>query len=103
MKNWIVITATVVAACAQNTIPPEVAAQKFVDDLGIKIQGRPNCAGRDTDNDGYVTCTVNLGDGKLQSLQCAALNDPSGCDPTKNSAYAVGCKESPLMKAPVTQ
>ena len=75
------------AGCNPNTVPPEQAAQKLVDDLGLKIVGRPNCTHVDTDNDGYVTCTVNQGDGQLLSLQCAALGaEASGCKKTELKA-----------------
>lgn len=76
------------AACQPQTTPPEVAAQKFVDDLGITIQGKPNCTGVDTDNDGYVTCTLRVGD-HFEQLQCAALK-PTGCE---TGPAAEGCKQ----------
>lgn len=77
-------------------MPPEEAAKKFVDDLGIKIQGKPNCTGVDTDNDGYVTCTVALAEpvgGKTtMSLQCAGITG-EGCD-SQTTKYTTGCKET---------
>ena len=78
-----------------NRIAPEMAANKFCSDLGIKIQGRPNCTGSDTDHDGYVTCTISLDvpEGqpiKTMSLQCAAITDQH------NYIYAEGCKETQL-------
>lgn len=78
-----------------NRIAPETAANKFCSDLGIKIQGRPNCTGSDTDRDGYVTCTISLvvPDGqpiKTMSLQCAVITD------RYNDVYADGCKETQL-------
>jgi hypothetical protein len=80
-----------------NKVPPEDAAQKFVNDLNIKIQGKPTCTGKDTDDDGYVTCTVALAtptpDGKLtMSLQCAGVTG-DGCDSQTNK-YTTGCKET---------
>ncbi len=80
-----------------NKVPPETAAQKFVDDLNIKIQGKPNCTGADTDNDGYVTCTVALATPKADgsqtmSLQCAGITG-DGCD-SQTRQYAAGCKET---------
>jgi hypothetical protein len=91
---WLVL----LVACGPyrvNTVAPEVAAQKFVDDLALKIQGKPNCAQVDTDNDGYVTCTIALvgkegASPTTMSLQCAALVASDGCDPK----YANGCKET---------
>lgn len=83
----------------QNKVPPEQAAQKFVDDLGIKIQGKPNCTGADTDSDGYVTCTLALASpdengSKILSLQCAGLTGDGCNDPGQTSVYAVGCKQT---------
>jgi hypothetical protein len=102
MKNTTFITLSifVLFACDDriNKVPPEQAATKFVGDLGIKTQGQPNCTGVDTDNDGYVTCTVMvLGDDKQPqhtlSLQCAGLTSADGCD-SQTSKYATGCKET---------
>lgn len=90
------ISVVVVVACTdrRNTVPPEQSSQKFADDLGLKVQGKPNCTGIDTDNDGYVTCTLNTGDGRITSIQCAAVNDGDGCN-GHSTTYAVGCKETP--------
>lgn len=90
---WLVV----VLACEyrHNTVAPEMAAQQFVEDLALKIQGKPNCAQVDTDNDGYVTCTIALVPKEgvaptTMSLQCAAITDYNGCD----ARYASGCKET---------
>lgn len=66
----LVVLATYACNNRRNTVPPEVAAARFVSDLGLKFQGKPNCTGADTDNDGYVTCTVALasGDGPPKML-----------------------------------
>lgn len=82
--------------CRYNDVAPEVAATKFCHDLGYKIQGSPNCTGQDTDNDGYVTCTVALvvPEGqpiKTVSLQCAVITGTF-----YNTAFAEGCKETQL-------
>jgi hypothetical protein len=94
------------AACntQRNLVPPEEAAQKFLADLDIKIQGKPNCTGVDTDNDGYLTCTVMLAapssDGsKMLSLQCAGITATDGKEGT-TFKYAVGCKETAARALP---
>lgn len=101
MKKVIVFTlcwmGLQVACDRYNKVPPEQSAQKFVDDLGIKIQGKPNCTGVDTDGDGYVTCTVALATPKpdgsqTMSLQCAGVTG-DGCE-QQTSKYATGCKET---------
>jgi hypothetical protein len=86
-----------------NHTPPEIAAAKFAGDLGLNTRGKPSCAGVDTDNDGYVTCTIALGSAdapKLMSIQCAAVENSDGCTPTK---YAQGCKETPIKAAVVQE
>jgi len=89
--NYRIVSAALVVACLgceSNEVPPEQAARTFAAALGIKIDG-VSCAGVDTDSDGYVTCTVNRGDGQLWSLQCAALGASDF-----GSKYATGCKQS---------
>lgn len=81
-------------ACHYNNIPPDVAAGQFATDLGLKLVGKPTCAAVDTDNDGYVTCTLRLVDDKLLSIQSADItSQPFSCD-AHTSRYAVGCKET---------
>lgn len=73
--------------CNPNKVPPPDAARIFSRDLGLKVVG-VSCAGTDTDNDGYVSCSVNVDDGDgrghLESLQCAALgaDNVGGCKQT---------------------
>lgn len=77
-----------------NTTPPVEAAKKFASDLGLKIQGA-SCTEVDTDNDGYVTCTLAIAGTDIprtMSIQCAAVVDSQGCD----AKYTQGCKETPL-------
>lgn len=76
-----------------NQVPPEQAAEKFTLDLGLKMQGKPNCTQTDSDNDGYVSCTVAIvdrpeGPVRLVSLQCAVIQattwrPTSGCKETQ--------------------
>jgi hypothetical protein len=79
-------------ACQYNDVPPEVSAAKFAADLGLQIQGKPNCTGVDTDRDGYVSCTLNIGEGRMKSIQCADITG-RGCD-GHTPKYATGCKET---------
>jgi hypothetical protein len=79
-----------------NQTPPEDAAKVFLTQSAIPYKG-VSCTGGDTDYDGYVTCTVNLGDGQFLSLQCAAVgagaNDcPRLC--VQTSPYTTGCKRT---------
>jgi hypothetical protein len=82
----------------RNTVPPEQAASQFAQDLGLKTQGKPNCAQIDSDNDGYVTCTIALvakegQNPEILSLQCAGVTGDAGCE-NQTSKYVVGCKKT---------
>lgn len=89
------------SGCQENLEPPEQAAGRFVQDLHVKLVGKPNCAGVDTDGDGYVTCTLNVDDGDgrshFESLQCAGYR-AGGMGYGK---YATGCKGTVAKAAPV--
>lgn len=94
MKYFSLILVLMLFGCRYNNTSPEIAATKFCSNLGIKIQGVPNCTGEDTDNDGYVTCTVALAvaEGqpvKTMSLQCAVVTGI-----VYNTTFAEGCKET---------
>lgn len=91
-----------------NTVAPEASASKWAGDMGLKVQGTPNCTQVDTDNDGYVTCTVALAQPdappKLLSLQCAVITQrATGCGQNINTAYALGCKETVVRGVVQTQ
>lgn len=89
---------------AGNTIPPEKSAAAFAAMLGLHVEGAPFCTGTDTDHDGYVSCTVNAGDGHLVSLQCAALGAGGhrGWE-APSSPWAAGCKTTDAKGAPAPQ
>jgi hypothetical protein len=103
MKNVVFLTLVWMGlgiACENrhNTVPPEEAAKKWADDLGLKTQGKANCAQVDSDNDGYVTCTVALagkeGDkADTVSLQCAGVTGDDACN-SQTTKYVVGCKKT---------
>jgi len=50
-------------------------ARRFVSEMGLTVKGL-SCAERDTDGDGYVSCTVSVDDGdgrtRLEAVECAA-------------------------------
>jgi predicted GNAT superfamily acetyltransferase len=69
-------------ACNSNKIPPEEAAKKFMADLDFGKAGA-SCTQSDTNNDGYVTCTVSLDRGSdltplLVTISCAPIGAPTG-------------------------
>lgn len=105
MKKQILVASLLLAFAVgcdtpKNLVPPETAARTFAKDLGFTLKG-VSCAGTDTDNDGYVTCTINVDDGDgrshIESLQCAAY----GADEW-NSKYATGCKGTIAKATPGT-
>lgn len=99
-----VLTAAVLASFAAcnyrvNSVPPEEAASRFAADLGIQVQGKPSCAGVDTDGDGYVSCTLAVAPAAsgaaptMLSLDCAGVTNAFGACGAQTDQYAVGCKE----------
>lgn len=65
----------------QNKEKAESEARDFAKSLGMDLKG-VQCNKHDTDGDGYVSCTFNLGNGNVQTFECAGKNviqDNSGC------------------------
>lgn len=57
----------------------EAYARQYAKDLGMEAKG-VTCAGMDTDNDGYISCTLATTDGRLIAIECAgAAYMNSGC------------------------
>lgn len=91
----LIVAVITLSACEMgpiNRISPEEAARKWGADLGFKVTG-VNCTGVDTDNDGYVSCTLSHegrepSERRTKSLQCAAY------EAGRWNSYAVGCKET---------
>ncbi len=87
----LILLALALAGCDYNTVPPELAAADFAQELGVTLRGKPTCAAVDTDCDDYVTCTINAVDGdaaRFVSLQCAATHVAPNCI----RGEALGCK-----------
>lgn len=55
----IIIPFLVFTGCYENVDNLTKDATSFCIDLGYKVKG-VSCANKDTDSDGYVSCTVNL-------------------------------------------
>jgi len=75
----------------KNHVPPKVYAERWIAEYGLRVQGL-SCAETDSDQDGYVSCDLNLGEGKMEQIQCAAEGafamDQNGC----NAHPVKGCK-----------
>ncbi len=97
MNNKSIILAILLLPALASAIAesPEQAARRYMTDLGFggQVQG-VSCARLDTDNDGYVTCSVAIRGDKptIQSIQCAAQRkvDETGCESSARGAE--GCK-----------
>lgn len=59
-------------------------AKEYAASMAMDIQG-VSCSGMDSDHDGYVSCTLNLGDDKLKAINCgydqpmALMGQNTGC------------------------
>ena len=72
---------TVYNLSGANKDKAEAEAREFAESLGMDLKG-VQCNKHDTDGDGYVSCTFNLGGGHVQTFECAAKNviqDNTGC------------------------
>lgn len=64
---------TVLRSCSSSGDEAAAEARKYAQSLGLEIKG-VSCTDRDTDNDGYVSCSVSHNDnGKLEIMpvECA--------------------------------
>ena len=80
---------------------PTENAKVWASNMGIEFKGI-NCADFDSNCDGYVTCDLNLGDGKFERLQCASdavrCKDADGCE-TRIPPKTGGCKRDiPVLR-----
>lgn len=71
-----------VGSCQSNKTDAEAEATSFAQSMGIKVKA-VNCVDRDSDGDGYVSCTVSEevnGATKLHAVECASgWSWNSGC------------------------
>jgi len=69
-------------SCTSNSGEAEAEARKYAASLGVEIKG-VSCTDRDTDHDGYVSCSISYNDnGKLAitPVECATRwSTNSGC------------------------
>lgn len=88
MKKLILTLPLLLSGCTSyynlsgaNKDKAEAEARTFAESLGMDLKG-VQCNQHDTDGDGYVSCTFNLGDGQVQTFECAgksAIQDNTGC------------------------
>ncbi len=58
-------------------------AKMFASEMGYDIKG-VSCSGRDSDRDGYTSCTIAMSDGTSKAIECsyfvkAAFLQNTGC------------------------
>ncbi len=87
MKRIIFLLATLTGCqtyynySGSNKEKAETEAKAFAKALGMDLKG-VQCNKHDTDGDGYVSCTFNLGKGNVQTFECAGkdvIQDNTGC------------------------
>jgi len=90
----VTVAMALLAACSleRNKLQPREEAEQWVKEMGLAVKGIA-CATADTDRDGYVSCELNLGEGRTDQIQCGAPGayaEGSGC------AYVPvsGCKKT---------
>jgi len=68
------IVLTAAGGCQGHKTEAEADARTFAASMGIKVKG-VNCVDRDTDGDGYVSCTVSEevdGKTRMHAVECAS-------------------------------
>lgn len=78
MHKYLIPAITLLAGCSLAPVDASPEARRWATDLGYNVQG-VSCAGRDSDADGYVSCTVKPVDQDPVSIEC-------------NYVFGGGCK-----------
>ena len=65
-----VVVGSQFTSCIDHKDHAEIAARDWAQSMGIQVKGVA-CVKHDTDNDGYVSCTVSDGT-KMHALECAS-------------------------------
>jgi hypothetical protein len=58
--------------CLENPIKLETQAKEFGVSMGYEVKG-VNCMNYDSDNDGYVSCAVNIGMQEPLQIECSSM------------------------------
>jgi hypothetical protein len=85
--NWIgAALLTLCLGCTENTGNLEHTAKEFCTKLGYNVSGAA-CMNSDSDNDGYVSCTVGVANLPPVAIECASRYKilTSGCRLTKSA------------------
>ena len=88
MRNIFLLVFAFIAGCTTTAVVERTAtenAKAFAASMGMEIKGAA-CSGSDSDLNGYTSCTLNMGDGKLQAIECGYY------DPMAIMGQNTGCK-----------
>jgi hypothetical protein len=91
MKTIFVVVAALALVACSKTDPAE--AERAATEYAKKVKdstGEVSCTQKDTDGDGYVTCTVFMVSGEDRSVECGAERFCLDC--------ARGCKQVETVK-----
>lgn len=76
----IFLLSSLLLGCLENPIKLQEQAKEFATSMGYDVKGL-SCMNTDSDNDGYVSCAVNIGMQEPLQIECASLYSivRSGC------------------------
>jgi hypothetical protein len=87
MKNVIVALVFVLVGCSNDWQKAEQSASEYVKKMP-GATGEVDCAHKDSDSDGYCSCSAFMKDGSIQPLEC-------GCE-----KYCINCAEGCKIQLP---
>jgi len=76
-----VVGSAVAIGCNMSGVNHRAAvenAQDFAEELVLKVKA-VTCNRYDRDNDGYVSCSFAMNDGKIEQFECASFGLNTGC------------------------
>ena len=58
--------------CLENPVKLQEQAREFTESMGYTVKG-VSCMNYDSDNDGYVSCAVNIGMQEPLQIECSSM------------------------------
>lgn len=78
----------------RSSVIAEGEAKTYLDAMAIKIEGRAVCADRDSDGDGYVSCSYRQVDAREPSAILCSYYRGGGCKKAPEQVIAPGRRRS---------
>lgn len=78
----------------RSSVTAEKEATAYLEALSIKIEGRAVCADRDSDRDGYVSCSYRQVDARDPSAILCSYYRGGGCKKAPEQVIAPGRRRS---------